>query len=385
MDPAHSKGSAGGGESPGQRSARRGERRFYAVVPAGGSGTRLWPLSRAAAPKFFHDLTGDGPTLLQATAARLAPLAGPEATYVVTGALHAAEAARQLADLPAEHVLVEPAPRDSAPAIGLAAVLIHRADPDAVMGSFAADHVVRDEPAFQAAVRTAAAAAGDGYLVTIGLTPTGPETGFGYIRVGAALDCPGAFAAEEFKEKPDRATAEAYVASGDYLWNASMFVWRVDVFLAELRRQLPELAAGLERIADAWETPERDEVLLEVWSALPKTNVDQGVMEDAARRGQVATVPAAIGWDDVGDWDTLAGILPATDGVATIGRASTVSVDSSGSLVVAGGGRLVATLGLENMVVIDTPDAVLVCARERAQDVKALVDRLKAGGRADLT
>ncbi|MGI8867691.1 MAG: mannose-1-phosphate guanylyltransferase [Mycobacteriales bacterium] len=360
------------------------ERAFYAVIPAGGSGTRLWPLSRSAAPKFFHDLAGAGTTLLQDTVSRLGPVAGPGSTYVVTGAAHAAEVARQLAELPAGQILVEPAPRDSAPAIGLAATLIARRDPDAVMGSFAADHLVRDERAFVAAVHAAAAAAAEGYLVTIGLTPTEPETGYGYIKPGGALSTGGAVLAEEFKEKPDLATARSYVRAG-YLWNASMFIWRVDVFCEELHRQLPDLAAGLDRIADAWDGPDRDAVLAEVWASLPKTNVDQGVMEDAARRGRVATVPASIGWDDIGDWDTLAGVLPARDGVATIGSGPVLAIDSTDSLVVAAGDRLVAAVGIKDVVVVDTPDAVLVCARDHAQSVKALVDRLKADDRADLT
>lgn len=359
---------------------------FYAVIPAGGSGTRLWPLSRSSSPKFFHDLTGSGVSLLQQTRARLAELASPERTFVVTGAAHAATIARQLPELPADNVLVEPGPRDSAPAIGLAATLIHRRDPKAVMGSFAADHLVRDEPAFHTAVRTAASTAAQGFLVTIGLTPTHPETGYGYIQVGAGLPVDGAYAATEFKEKPNLEVAKSYVESGKYLWNASMFVWQVATFVEELHRQLPDLAAGLDRVADAWDTPQRDEVAADEWAGLAKANVDQGVMEDAAVRGRVATVPASIGWDDVGDWDTLAGVLtPAEDGVTRLGDGDVLARDTARTLVSAGSGRLVATVGLDNVVVVDTPDAVLVCRRDRAQDVKAIVDELKASGRTDLT
>lgn len=359
--------------------------RFYAVIPAGGSGTRLWPLSRSGSPKFLHDLGGAGRSMIQDTADRLAALADPTATYVVTGAAHAPHIARQLPTVPADHIVVEPGPRDSAPAIALAAALIHRTDPDAVMGSFAADHVVADRPAFHRAVRTAVDAAAGGYLVTIGLTPTRPDTGYGYIRVGAALGG-GAFRAEEFKEKPDAATARLYVGSGEYLWNASMFVWRVATFLDEVRRQLPELAAGLDRIVAVWDTTERDEVLADVWSALPKVNVDQGVMEDAGRRGRVATVPASIGWHDIGDWDTLTAITAAgSDGVVRLGAGEVLARDTEDTLVYAESGRLVATLGLRGTVVVDTPDALLIASRERAQEVKALVDELKARERTDLT
>lgn len=357
---------------------------FYAVIPAGGSGTRLWPLSRSGRPKFLLDLGGGGRSLIRATRDRLAPLAEARHTFVVTGAAHAADVARQLGELPAENVLVEPAPRNTAPAIGLAAALIARRDPDAVMGSFAADHLVRDEQAFTAAIRAAADAAGQGLLVTVGITPTAPETGFGYIRRGAAL-AGGAFRVEEFTEKPPADVARDYLADGRYVWNASMFVWRAATFLAELERQLPELHGGLMRIADAWDTPRRDETLGVLWPTLPAETVDVGVMEDAAARGLVAVVPADLGWNDVGDWDTLGAVLPADpDGLVRVGAGEALGADTVGTVVCAGSGRLVATLGVRDLVVVDTPDAVLVCPRGRAQDVRAVVDALKAAGRTDL-
>lgn len=357
---------------------------LYAVIPAGGSGTRLWPLSRSCRPKFLVGL-GTGASLIQQTRSRLDGLVEPAATFVVTGAAHADEVAAQLPELPAGNVLVEPGPRDSAPAIGLAATLIHRRDPDAVMGSFAADHLVRDVPAFHTAVRTAVRAAEQGLLLTIGLTPTGPETGFGYLRRGAELG-DGAYRVEEFTEKPPLQVAQKYVADGNYLWNASMFVWQAATFLAEVRRQVPELYTGLQRIADDWDTPRRDETLTAIWPTLPKAPVDTAVMEDAGRRGLVATVPADIGWTDVGDWHTLADILPPdADGVVRLGGADVMAVDSANSLVYGGSGRLVATLGVDDVIVVDTPDALLVARRDRAQDVKALVARLAERGRTDLT
>lgn len=359
---------------------------MYAVVPAGGSGTRLWPLSRAGNPKFLHALTGDGRSLIRATVDRLAPLASAEATYVVTGGAHAAGIARELPELPARNILVEPAPRDSAPAIGLAAAIIDRRDPGAVMGSFASDHVVRDEPAFVEAVAAAAATAADGLLVTVGIAPTSAATGFGYIQRGAALlDWPG-YAVAQFVEKPDRPTAEGYVATGRYLWNASMFLWRTDSFLDELARQQPQLHAGLTRIAADWDGPHEQETLAEVWPTLPKTTVDVGVMQDAAARGRVATVHGDFGWEDIGDWNTLGELLAPDDaGNVVLGLpADVLTLDALGSVLVPAGGRLVALVGVDDVVVVDTPDAVLICRRESAQDVKGCVAALRERGRTDL-
>ncbi|GAA4207964.1 mannose-1-phosphate guanylyltransferase [Actinocatenispora rupis] len=362
---------------------------FYAVIPAGGSGTRLWPLSRSGRPKFLHHLTGSDRTLLQATVDRLAPLATPDRTYVVTGVAHATGVARQLPALPADNILVEPSPRESCAAIGLAAMVIARRDPDAVMGSFAADHLVRQQPLFTAAVRTAIDTAGAGYLTTIGITPTHPETGYGYLRCGGMLGDGPAKLVGEFKEKPSHDVAVGYVESGRYLWNASMFVWKVDVFLAELARQQPELHDGLSRIVARWDTADREDVLGEVWPTLPKISVDYAVMEGAAEAGRVATVPGDFGWNDVGDFHTLGVVLPMDDDGNVVVRGEdrggeVLSVDSHDTVVVPRSGRLVAALGVDDLIVVDTADAVLVCPRSRAQDVKKLVDRLRERGDREL-
>jgi mannose-1-phosphate guanylyltransferase len=361
---------------------------FHAVIPAGGSGTRLWPLSRATNPKFLHPLTGTGQSLLQATVARLEPLAPPERIYIVTGTAHATAVARQVPLLPEENLLVEPAPRDSCAAIALAAAVIAGRDPEAVMGSFAADQLVRDGAEFARVVREAVAGAERGQLMTVGITPTRPETGYGYLRCGDPTEG-GALAVEEFTEKPAYELAVSYVDSGRYLWNASMFVWRVDRFLAELERQQPELHAGVTTIARAWDTPHRAEVLGEVWPALPRISVDYAVMEGAAAAGLVSTVPGDFGWNDVGDFDTLGEVLPedADGNVLVIGGADRSGVllkDVSGTVVVPQSGRLVAVLGMRDVVVVDTPGAVLVCPRVRAQDVKKIVDELKERGERDL-
>jgi mannose-1-phosphate guanylyltransferase len=361
---------------------------LYSVIPAGGSGTRLWPLSRANHPKFLHALTGTPLSLLQATSMRLAPLSNPDTTYVVTGVAHAAAVARQLPELPEQNLLVEPSPRDSCAAIGLAAAVIVRRDPEAIMGSFAADHLVKNEPAFVETIQAAVDGARLGRLMTVGITPTHPETGYGYVQCGDAEHHGGVRSVLEFKEKPSYEVAVDYLASGRYLWNASMFVWRADAFLAELQRQQPVLFEGLSTIADAWGTPRQDAVLGEVWPSLPKISVDHGVMEGAADVGLVATVPGDFGWTDVGDFDALGQILLAqgagdnwSNVVVVEPEDSPVMMrDTTESVVVADSGRLVVTLGLHDMIVVDTPDAVLVCSRKRAQDIKSIVDDLKQRG-----
>lgn len=357
---------------------------LYAVIPAGGSGTRLWPLSRADHPKFLHPLTGSAASLLQATVERLEPLAPAERTYVVTGRSHATAVARQLPHLPDGNILIEPSARDSCAAIGLAAAVIARRDPRAVMGAFPADHLVRDREAFVSTVREAITGAERGLLMTVGITPTRPETGFGYLRRGAGSG--SVRPVEEFTEKPAYDLAVSYVDSGRYLWNAGMFVWRVDVFLGELARQQPVLHAGLERIAAAWDTDEQDDVLDEVWPTLPRISVDYAVMEGAAGASLVGTVPGDFGWSDVGDFHTLAEALPAdAAGNVVVGavaddKAEVILRDSTGTVVVPLSGRLVAALGVSDLVVVDTPDALLICPRSRAQDVKQLVDELRELG-----
>jgi mannose-1-phosphate guanylyltransferase len=360
---------------------------LYAVIPAGGSGTRLWPLSRAGNPKFLHPLTGTAATLLQATMDRLAPLVAVDRTYVVTGVAHAAAVARQLPALPEGNVLVEPSPRDSCAAIGLAAALIARREPDAVMGAFAADHLIRDGERFVQVLREAVAGAEQGLLMTVGITPSHAETGYGYLQCGSLLAGGPTRRVEEFKEKPSGTVAQAYVDSGHYLWNAGMFVWRVDVFLRELARQQPELHAGLSAIAGAWDGAHREDVLGEIWPTLTRISVDYAVMEGAAAAGMVATVPGDFGWTDIGDFDTLGDMLPADDRrnvVVDPGESAEkpdiLLLDSSGVVVVPHSGRLIAAVGLHDVIVVDTPDAVLVCPRDRAQDVKLLVDLLKARG-----
>ena len=354
---------------------------FWAVVPAGGAGTRLWPLSRAAHPKFLLDLTGTGRTLLQGTVDRLTPLTD-ERVIVVTGAAHADAVRAQLPRVRPQQVLAEPSPRDSMAAIGLAAAVVERRDPEAVIGSFAADHLIPDAGAFADVIREAAEVAHDGHLVTIGIHPTTPATGFGYIRTGEPL--PGARTARrvlQFVEKPNADLAAQYVASGEYRWNAGMFVVQAALLLDLLEKWHPDLARGLREIAA---DPSR---LTDVWPGLTKVAIDHAVAEPAADAGRVVVVPAPFAWDDVGDFGSLADLLPPDDEATDLrvlgDRSDVTSVDTSG-LLVAAGGRRVAVVGLDDVVVVDTPDALLVTTRRRAQDVKGVVDRLTASGRHDL-
>ena len=373
--------------------AARGERRgpgegdLVAVVPAGGAGTRLWPLSRADRPKFLLDLTGAGRSLLQQTVDRLTPLTGASGVLVVTGAAHADAVAEQLPELARDDLLAEPSPRDSAAAIGLAAAVAERRRPGVVVGSFAADHVVHDVEAFRSAVREAVVTARAGYVVTIGIEPDRPATAFGYIKTGEPLGiagAPSAHGVRSFVEKPDAATAAAYLAEGGYRWNAGMFVARADVLLGELAAHRPELHAGLVKLAEAWDTPERDAVREAVWPTLEKVAIDYAVAEPAAAAGRVAVVPASFGWDDVGDFAALATLLPADAEVRVLGDGAHVLSRESSGVAVPGHGRLLAVLGLDDVVVVDTPDAVLVTTRARAQDVKSVVEALRALGRSDL-
>jgi mannose-1-phosphate guanylyltransferase len=348
----------------------------WAIVPAGGSGSRLWPVSRAGKPKFLLPLTGEG-SLLQQTVARLAPLAPPERTLIVCGAAHATSVARQAPRIPAQQIVVEPSPKGTGPAIALATALIARAAPDAVVGSFAADHHIGDEVAFAAAIRAAIGAASAGLLVTVGLRPTRAETGYGYVErtdeiVSLGPDGP-AYRAASFHEKPDASRAAEFVAAGRFLWNASMFVWRAATFLDELALLQPELHRGVEMIAAAWETPAAEAILAEVWPTLPTCTIDQGVMERSER---VAVVPAEMGWSDVGDWHGL-GELIARDGQGNSGQGDLVDVAARDCVVWSETDRIVAVVGLSNVVVVDTPDALLVADRAQAQMVRRVVERLE--------
>lgn len=361
---------------------------FYSVIPAGGIGSRLWPLSRADAPKFLHDLSGSGQTLLRDTWDRLKPLSGEDRIMVVTGRAHRAAVESQLPELTDPNIVLESEPRDSSAAIGLAAAILRNREPDVVIGSFAADHVIRDQRGFHRAVKEAVASARAGYIATIGITPTDPAIGFGYIQCGGGIEvdgAPSALAVTSFVEKPSLAVAEGYLKAGNYLWNGGMFIARADVLLEQLGRSRPELLAGIEELAAAWDDPAtRGPAVDRIWPGLEKIAIDYTVAEPAAAQGRLVVIPGHFDWDDVGDFASIGKLHGRASDLAILGENPRVLSDSSTGVVVSQSGRLISLIGVSDIVVVDTPDALLVTTTANAQRVKSVVDALKLSGRSDV-
>jgi mannose-1-phosphate guanylyltransferase len=348
---------------------------IHPVIMAGGRGTRFWPASREALPKQFLTVAGRR-SLLARTGQRLYPLAGPESVWVLTGAAHVDLVAEQLPDVPRDRIVGEPVGRNTAPCVALAAALVLREDPAGVLLVAPADHWIGDEDAFRDAAAAACAFAEEQRgLVTFGVVPTSPDTGYGYIESGEDVDGRMRRVAR-FREKPDRATAEEFLAGGRHFWNSGIFAWRADVFLEELAAHEPEMAEACRRIAEA---RERDAVLAEIYPALTSISVDYAVLERSSR---VFVLPATFPWSDVGSWDALAGVLPA-DADGNVLQGDALAVDSHGCFV-RGATRFTSVVGLDDVVVVDTPDALLVCRKDRAQDVKQVVERLERIDRRDL-
>lgn len=346
-----------------------------AVILAGGSGSRLWPLSRQQLPKQFLCLEGEC-TLLQATVERLRPLIEPRHVLVVTGEEHAkGEAYHALAPY---RTLLEPEGRNTAPAIALAAALLSGEGEDPVMVVLPADHVIKDVAAFQRALADAVAAARDGLLVTFGIRPTRPDTGFGYIKAGPADGSP-VLAVERFTEKPDSATAARFLAEGGYYWNSGMFVWRASSILREIERHLPEVHALLEEMRAAWRGGEDfGRVVKREFVRMPSVSIDYGVLEKSAR---VGLVPCEIGWSDVGSWDAVHDISAKDEGGNAL-QGNVLALGCRNSLI-RSDKRLVAAVGVEDLCVVETPDAILISKRGESQRVREIVDALKVQGRPE--
>ncbi|HMN29163.1 MAG TPA: mannose-1-phosphate guanylyltransferase [Caldilineaceae bacterium] len=357
---------------------------MYAVILAGGGGTRLWPRSRQSQPKQFVDITGTGRTLIQATADRLSGLIDTGSIYVVTGAQFAEMTHTQLPELSDHQILVEPSGRNSAPAIGLACVHLAQRDPQAVAAFLPADHVIPDSTAFTSAVREAARVAQGGYLVTLGVTPTFPHTGYGYIkRQGDALDNSGSlpvYRVERFLEKPNRTTAEYFLNEGGYYWNAGIFICRVDCMLAEIERQLPEVYQRLQQIQVALNTSQAAAVLEQVWATMPNISIDYGVMERAER---VAVAPLDAGWNDVGSWDALQAVLAQDMQNNVIVKGETLAIGSEGNIVYSDK-YFVALIDVNDLVVVETDNALLIGHKTKMQRVREVVEELRNQGRTDL-
>jgi len=350
----------------------------YAVIMAGGGGTRLWPLSRKEKPKQLLSLLGKE-TLFQSTVARLEKLFPPERILIVTVAELAREMQEQVPSIPAENYLIEPAPRGTASVVALAAAVLEKRDPQAIMAIQTSDHYIRNHDLFHFLLRTAFDVAQKNYLVMLGIAPTFPSTAYGYIQQGESLDGDyryPVYRVKHFKEKPDQDTAQQLLRSGDHSWNSGMFIWRADAILTEIKKQMPDLFKVVREISSAWDTPKKEEVLQKYWRNLKSQTIDYGIMEKAE---QVAVLPAGgLGWSDIGSWDSLFEVLlPDMNGNVATG-AQHLALDTHNTLVYSGDDqRLVVTIGLDDMVVVDAGDVLMICKVDQSQKVRDVVEHLK--------
>lgn len=357
---------------------------LYAIVMAGGSGTRFWPKSRRNRPKQLLRLYGTH-TMLQQTVERIEPLVRPERTFIITGADQADAIRAQLPGLPADHVVAEPCPRDTAPCVGLAAAIVARLDPQATMIVMPADHVIEPREQFLRTVRAAVAVieAEPSAFVTFGITPTRPETGYGYIERGEKLGSPEGiplYRVAQFREKPDRATAEQFVAAGRFAWNSGIFVWRASAILEALRTHRPKLAEAIDRVARALGTPAEAETIAREYPLMEKVPIDKAVMEKAPN---VRMLEVAYTWNDVGDWRALTSLVPPDPHGNTI-EGPVHAVDTKNSIIINDDGSLIATLGVENLVIVQSAGATLIARKDQLDKLKGLVEGLDKAGHGSL-
>ncbi len=358
---------------------------LYAVIMAGGVGSRFWPRSRRANPKQFLNVLGPD-SLIQNTFARLQPLVSPERVFVVTHADYAQQTHEHIPAIPVENILGEPIARNTAPCIAFAAARLLALDPDAVMVVLPADHLIRNVSRFQEVLHAAATEAEKSdALGTIGIEPTHPATGYGYVQYDSSSrddwdDAPRTFRVKTFAEKPDLATAERFLDSGDFLWNSGMFIWRADAVLKAMREHLPDVYNAFEPLKEAFkETEVPGPAIRDAYNQSPKISIDYGVMEPAAAAGNVFVVPGAFGWSDVGDWQAVYE-LAEKDAAGNGAEGNVILHNTSRSYARASEGRLLALVGIRDTVVVDTGDAVLVCSLDSTQQVKTIVDYLGSHG-----
>ncbi len=352
----------------------------YAVIMAGGVGSRFWPASRAKRPKQLLDLSGAGAPMVAGTVGRLLPDIPPERILVITGEILVDAIAKALPELPRENIFAEPAGRNTAPCIGWAAVHVLARDPEGVMAVMPSDHLIENKEEFLRKIRVAVDAAREGAMVTFGVTPRGPETGFGYIEMGEAVS-DGVRRVVRFVEKPDAATAQTYVDAGNFTWNSGMFFFTAKQIMSEIHRQMPALGQGLDEIGAAIGKPEQESTVKRVFPTLPSESIDYGIMENAA---SMRCVPVAFGWFDVGSWDAAYDLFKKDENRNAV-RADTVVHNATGCYVQASDSqKLVALVDVKDLVVVDTGDALLICDRENTQNVKKIVNLLKAKGRKEL-
>ncbi len=350
----------------------------YAVIMAGGGGTRLWPISRKDRPKQLLPLLGEE-TLFQSTFARLTDLFPPDHVLVVTVAGQAQEMQAQVPSIPVENYLIEPAPRGTASAAGLSAAVLRKRDPEAIMAVLPSDHFIRNRDLFHYLLQAAIEVARDDYLVTLGITPISPSTAYGYIQQGEPIIGRFKYPVYEvrsFKEKPDEKTAQQFLRQGGHSWNSGMFIWKADTILAEMEKQLPDLSSVLAKVSADWGTAKRDEKIAGLWNDLKTETLDYGVMEKAKK---VAVLPAGgLGWSDVGSWDTLFDVLfPDMNGNLGV-TSQHLAVKTHNTLVYGSSHeRLIVTIGVDDTVIVDAGDVLLVCKSDQAQKVREVVEHLK--------
>ena len=351
---------------------------FNAVILAGGSGTRLWPLSTPEFPKQFLPLP-NGNSMIQETLARVSPLTTPAQSWVVTGRKMADLVQEHLPSVPADHILREPIGRNSAPAIAWAAATIARRDPHAIMATFSADAVITHVEGLRQTLALAYELAEQGRMVTIGIKPTTPETGYGYIRFADEIgEGHGhqAFAAERFVEKPNPATAQSYLRDGHYVWNAGIFIWKVEAILAELREHLPEVARKINAIVESTGSAQEQGVLDELWPAIQAISIDYGILE---KTQNLVVIPADLGWNDVGNWEQYGALFPANaQGIRGVGTHE--GMGSQNIVVYNNTPRKIFTIGVEDLIVVEMADTTVICHKDSVQRVKELAEQQQKKG-----